>query len=70
VSNNFLEAQVAAERVPQWQQFQLAMTQLHVKPERGDKLLTSEIFLSCPGCGDSKKLDHVRAIDGIFLEGE
>src|SRR5205807_7822480 len=65
--DDFLESRIAAKRVPEGQQFQLAITQCPGEPERCSKLVTSEIFFPDPRSSDGEVLDHVSAVDGIFL---
>src|SRR5207245_4400760 len=64
--NDFLEARIAAERVPIRKQFQLAVAKHARKPGGDRQLLASDVFLTDPGSDDRETLNHMGAVDGIF----
>src|SRR5439155_13729792 len=69
--DDFLEARIAAQRIPGRVQFQLAVAKLAARePGRDRQLLASEVFLTDPGSDDCEELNHPSAIDGIFCHGQ
>src|SRR5262249_38210735 len=68
--DDFFEARVAAQRVPPWHQFQVAITDAARKPGGAGKLLAGKIVLADPGSDSSEADDHSRAAACIFFHGK
>src|SRR5206468_10354323 len=65
--DDFLEAPVAAQRVPKWQQLQLTIAWRHGITKGTSKLFTSHIFITSPRGDHGEILNHRHASDCVFL---
>src|SRR4030095_13330100 len=69
-SDDFLEARLAAQRIPEGKQFQLTVADTARRTEDERKLFTGEIFVTNPRCDHREILDHVLANKCIFFHGK
>src|SRR5438552_2920424 len=60
--DELFKARIAAQWIPERQQFQLAVTEAASTADDAGKLFASEIFVANPRSDHGQILDHVRAI--------
>src|SRR5213083_41249 len=68
--DNLLEAGVAAQRVPERQEFQLAIADGTWRMDGDGQLLTGEILIANPPGDHRQVLNHERTVDRILLNGK
>src|SRR4029077_10116462 len=68
--DDFFEARIAAQWVPERVQFQLAVGYPTRNLCRDRQLLQSKILFADPCANDGKALDHVRTADRVSRDGE
>src|SRR4030095_3292360 len=68
--DDLLKARIAAERVPKWHQFQLAIGEVARAADSYGKLFAGEILVTNPRSGHRQIFDHVRAMGRIFFHGQ
>src|ERR1044071_1134815 len=65
--DKFFKTRVAAQRVPEWEQFQLAIGNGTWRAGGNGQLLAGELFITNPGSDHRQILDHRWPSDGIFF---
>src|SRR5207249_10934850 len=68
--DNLLEAGVAARRIPERQEFQLAIADGAWRMDGDGQLLTGEIVIANPPGDHRQVLNHERTVDRILLNGK
>ena len=68
--DDFFEAWIATQWVPERQQFQVAVVEWARETDGDCKLLAGEIFITNPGSDHREVFDHADAVNCIFLHGK
>src|SRR6266403_4909985 len=65
--NDFFEARIATQRVPEWQQLQFAVGDSARGPEGDGKLFAGEVFVANPGSDHREVFDHGDSVNRILF---
>src|SRR4030095_9328989 len=68
--DDLLKARIAAERVPKWHQFQLAIGEVARAADGYGKLFAGEILVTNPRSGHRQIFDYIRTMGRIFFHGK
>src|ERR1700730_4362570 len=69
-SDDLIEARIAAERIPDRHEFQLAIAEAARAVDGHGKLFAGEVFVTNPRSDHRQIFEHVRAIGRIFFHGK
>src|SRR6266568_6281857 len=68
--DDLLEARIAAQRVPEWHEFQFPVAEVARSADGHGKLFAGEILVTNPRSDHRQIFDHVHALWRIFFHGK